>query len=160
MAAGATYEPIESKTASGSASSVTFSSIPQSYTDLIFVVNSNEFSSGASLGLQFNGDAGNNYSYTFMYGDGSSSGSQRAANTTSCYVGQINGGTISLININNYSNTTTYKTVLTRNVASSQSVFFGVSIWQNTNAITSLTMTRGGNFPSGSTFTLYGILAA
>jgi hypothetical protein len=152
-----TYTPIASQTLGSAASSVTFSSIPQGYSDLVFVVNSNEFSSGASLGLQFNGDAGGNYSYTFMYGDGTNSGSQRAANTSSCYVGQINGGTIALININNYSNTTTYKTVLTRNGASSQSVFSGVSLWRNTNAITSLTISRGGNFASGSTFSIYGI---
>jgi len=157
----ATYEPIATFTVSTAQSSYTFSSIPQTYTDLYVVISSYEGSSGASLGVQFNGDTGNNYCYTFTYGDGSGgTGSQKGNNAGSIYVGQINGGTVSLLNINNYSNTTTYKNILTRNGATAQSVFTAIGTWQNTNAITSLTISRGGNFTVGSTFTIYGIKAA
>jgi hypothetical protein len=152
-----TYTPIATQTLGSAAASVTFSSIPQGYTDLYIVVNSYEPTNGASIAIQFNGDSGSNYSYTFMYGDGSSTGSQRATNTSSCYVGQINGGTIVLASINNYSNNTTYKTALSRGSASTQNTFTSISTWRNTSPITSMTISRGGNFTVGTTFSLYGI---
>jgi hypothetical protein len=157
--ATSTYAPIATTTFSGSSSSYVFNSIPQTYTDLYVVLESYEPTNGASIGIQFNGDSGSNYSYTFMYGSGSSVGAQNSTNTVNVYVGQINSGTTVLASINNYSNTTTYKTVMSRNGASSQDVFMSTGTWRNTNAITSLTVLRGGNFPSGGTVTLFGIKA-
>ena len=59
-----TYTPIASHTASGSESSITFSSIPQGYTDLVLVFLGKVDSGSGDLGLRFNADTGSNYSTT------------------------------------------------------------------------------------------------
>ena len=172
-----TYTPIASVTLSSAQSSVTFSGIPQTYTDLVLVVNSGTtHSSSTFLALEFNGDTGTNYSTTNVYGNGSSAGSARQANNnyawTSFFVGQ--DATVSttnvITNILNYSNSTTNKTLLSRaNRGNSTLDYYGteavVSMWRNTAAITSITVKnwRSGvsyNFASGSTFNLYGVANA
>jgi len=63
----------------------------------------------------------------------------------------------------NYSNSSIYKTILSRgsNADSGGGVDVIVNFWRNTNAITTiLVSTTGGNFMTGSMFTLYGIAAA
>jgi len=63
MAAGATYEPIATTTVSGSSTStVTFSSISGTYTDLVIIGNLGSQTTNAFPYLQFNGDTGSNYS--------------------------------------------------------------------------------------------------
>ena len=65
-----------------------------------------------------------------------------------------------IINVQNYSNSTTYKTTLSRHSTQFAGAFVGT--WRNTAAITSITIINlgAGGFASGSTFTLYGITAA
>ena len=62
----------------------------------------------------------------------------------------------------NYSNTTTYKTVLTRANIASADVEAVVGLWRSTSAVNQLDVKQGGavTFSVGSTFTLYGIKAA
>ena len=62
----------------------------------------------------------------------------------------------------NYSNSTTYKTVLSQGGNSDNYVFEWINLWRSTAAITSmeLKVDDASNFASGSTFTLYGIAAA
>ena len=61
----------------------------------------------------------------------------------------------------NYSNATTYKTVITRASNANNGVDAVVGLWRNTAAITSINVFLGtGNLDTGSTFTLYGIKAA
>jgi hypothetical protein len=58
----------------------------------------------------------------------------------------------------NYSNTTTYKTIIARGSGASNEVKAQVNLWRSTSAITSITVyAGGGNFNSGASFTLYGI---
>jgi hypothetical protein len=65
------------------------------------------------------------------------------------------------LNFQNYSNTTTYKTTLTRASLPGASVTAAVSLWRNTAAINSIEiLLSSDNFTNGSTFTLYGIKAA
>lgn len=73
------------------------------------------------------------------------------------------GSGSSIIQINNYSNSTTYKTAFMRtNTASTYGTVFAiVGLWRSTAAITSITLTPdAGSFATGSTFSLYGIAAA
>jgi len=165
MAAGATYEPIATTTASGSTTSVTFSSIPGTYTDIIVICNNQNASNGDNgLQMRFNSDTGSNYSTTYIYGDGSSAVSGRQTSTTGAQFGRVASANIttSIGQIQNYSNSTTYKTVLGRGNNSSALVWGSVSLWRNTSAITSITIFNeaSATISSGSTFTLYGILAA
>lgn len=169
MAAGSTYTPIATTTASGSISSITFSSIAGTYTDLVLIVSASLASGAENLRIRFNSDTGTNYSNTVLVGSGSGAGSSRASNQT--YIAADSNGyltttnNIYIMNIQNYSNATTYKTALVRanNAASGASgVDAIVGLWRSTSAIDSITILNSGgvNFASSSTFTLFGIKAA
>jgi hypothetical protein len=169
MAAGSTYTPIATQTLGSAAASVTFSTITGTYTDLVFVASNIVASAGfPNIALRFNGDTGANYSSTILEGTGSVARSARKTNVTLISDGDqvsLGGSTPStfIYNIMNYSNTTTYKTVLLRGNQTTGGTYAGISavvgLWRNTNAITSVTITLG-DFASGATFTLYGIKAA
>ena len=162
MAAGATYTPLATNTLGSTSSSVTFSSISGSYTDLVLVIQGTHTSTGNNwIGLQYNGDTGTNYSSTVTRGDGSSATTSR--NTSDNYAGRtiITSAQQSnaIYQIQNYSNSTTYKTCLAR--SNGDEVDMSVGLWRNTAAITTVTIVNiGTTFSSGSTFTLYGIAAA
>ena len=158
-----TYTPIATTTASGSASTITFSSIPSTYTDLVIVLNGNATTgSTGSIALQFNSDTGSNYSYTRLLGDGSAASSARGSNTTATYIGDT--GTdraVFIVSLNNYSNSTTYKTALSRTNTANTATMATVGLWRNTAAINRVDLsTTTSTFAAGSTFTLYGIKAA
>lgn len=161
-----TYEPIATTTANGSNSSYTFSSIANTWTDLVLVSNIGVVSSDTFI-IQVNGDTGSNYSRTFLSSYGSSGNSGR--NTSETWINLSNqdgpqsnaGSWVQVAHFMNYANTTTYKTVIGRSNNASTGVTAAVGLWLNTNAITSITVrTVSQNFTSGSTFTLYGIKAA
>jgi hypothetical protein len=164
MAAGNTYVALATNTLSSATASVTFSSISGAYTDLVLITNVKATSGTPTIRMQFNSDTGSNYSTTLIYGDGSSAGSVRVTNEASTNSGGLAnefGNTI--FNLNNYSNSTTYKTILTRYnfIGSYSETGAKVSLWRNTAAITSiLVFPASSTFASGSTFTLYGIAAA
>lgn len=83
----ATYEPIATTTASGSSSSITFSSISSAYTDLVLVANASVTSGSDTAILRFNGDTGSNYSRTFLSGNGSSTFSEVQQKLSDLYGG-------------------------------------------------------------------------
>lgn len=167
-----TYEKIATHTVSSAVSSVTFSAITQIYTDLVFIINmQSSYTGDAGNGarLRFNGDTGTNYSYIAARGNGSSTSSFRSSNDTYVQIGLLpssGGGTPAgtfgngIAHILNYSNSTTYKTVLGRTNSTYMSVEATTNTWRNTAAITSIVYFGDGNILSGSTFTLYGIKAA
>lgn len=160
-----TYEPIATTTTSSSATSVIFNTLG-SYTDLVVVINAGATGS-ADLFMRFNSDTGSNYSYTYLYGTGSATGSVRAGNTyiicdwySALPTGTTDRSTY-LINIFNYTNSSTHKNVLIRANNSALGVDAGAGVWRNTAPITSITFLPSGSaFRDGSTFTVYGIKAA
>lgn len=169
MAAGSTYSPIETNTLSSSASSVTFSSIPQGYTDLVLVMSVQGASAATTRdpGIRFNSDTASNYSYTGLTGNGSSAVSFRSSNQLAGAAGfsfPTTGFETIIMSIQNYSNSTTYKTALFRNSSAAAIVGACVNLWRSTSAITSLTVLGSDlgsiNINAGSTFSLYGISAA
>ena len=167
MAAGATYVSIASNTLGSAAASVTFSSISGAYTDLILVVDGISSSSVNGIVLQYNGDTSNAYSLTQIGANGSAVSSARRSsqsyiniNYTGYWTNASRGNII--VQIQNYSNTTTYKTCLARGNFSATGLDAIVGLWTSTAAITSVTITNdgSGNIGSGTTFSLYGIKAA
>ena len=157
----ATYEKIATNTLGSATASVTFSSITGTYTDLVLIINGNS-STLADSNIRFNSDTASNYSVTRLYGNGSTASTSRSSNQSEILAGDFNttSNTTTIIQINNYSNSTTYKTVLIRSGYAASIVFANVGLWRNTAAITSVTMfTSPGNFSTGCTFTLYGIKA-
>ena len=165
-----TYTPIATTSINTNTTSVTYSSISGSYTDLIAVVqgtadNNNTPTGMSSFGFTVNGDTGANYSRITVYGNGTSAASGLVANETKELLGQINPSNIgnTIFHFMNYSNTTTYKTFLSRADVSSNIASAWIGTWRSTSAINSITFgyfDGGGNFKSGTTITLYGITAA
>lgn len=165
-----TYEPIATTSTTSNATTVTFSSIPATYTDLVLVCGfgtSNAANNGPYI--EFNSDAytNNKYSGTRLRGNGTAASSARRTNDP-FYIcdgvlpsGNVNE-TTSIVQINNYSNTTTYKTSLVRNNNVGSGTEAIVSLWQKTEAISTITIKNLSTnyFINGSTFTLYGIKAA
>jgi hypothetical protein len=167
-----TYEPIATTTLGSAASSVTFSSISGSYTDLVLVIRTQVSATTAYINLQFNNDTASNYSCTRIYGNGSTVASDRFSSRPEIDAGFMPGadgngqGTI-IANVMNYSNATTYKTSLIRweteqGASGSKYTVAEVGLWRSTAAITTINLSVNGgtNFNSGSTFTLYGIKSA
>ena len=143
MAAGSTYTPLATTTLGSDTASYTFSSISGSYTDLILLSSVSSTHSGTtSFVLQFNSDTATNYSSTRLLGDGSSASSDTDPNITSARLALI-GNSSSEFNpvitqLNNYSNATTYKTILTRGNYASGYVTAYSGLWRSTSAITSV----------------------
>ena len=163
-----TYTPIASQTLTSSAASVTFSSIPQDYRDLVVVTNGRGTTTSYTvMAVAFNGSS-TGYEFVAMYGDGSATASYTESatvisanqiarsNSTSGYFTPV------IFNIMDYSATDKHKSVLLRNsgTGTNMIVLAGAGRWANTSAITSMTFYPGnGNFETGSTFELFGIAA-
>jgi hypothetical protein len=164
MSKTATYSLIASTTLGSNQASYSFTSIPSTYTDLVLVAMVfNSVGSFYETQVQVNGDTGTNYSYTSLYGDGSATASGRNSNGNRIPVGW-NTNTVmvpTIINFEDYANTTTYKTVLARSSDSNNRVSANVGLWRNTAAINRIDINceAGANWKSGSTFKLYGIQA-
>ena len=159
-----TYEPIATTTLGTAAATVTFSTISGAYTDLILVADFAVSGGGDNL-VRFNSDTGSNYSVTLLAGTGSVAASGRSSSQTSYNPNYLSDQTSQRIiithQLQNYSNSTTYKTLLTRLNNASRQTMVSVGLWRNTAAITSIDLLRtAGNYTSGSTFTLYGIASA
>lgn len=168
MAAGSTYTPIATSTLGSATASVTFSSISGAYTDLVIVTNFALTNNDVYAHyVQVNGDTGSNYSRLLLYGTGSAAGSAQQATVTSLYLGTWNDNmdatdrAVTTIFFNNYSNATTYKTIMSRYNVASKETGVAMGTWRNTAAITSIKLETGSTtYIAGSTFTLYGIAAA
>ena len=159
-----TYVALDKVTLGSNQTSVTFSSIPSTYTDLVLVAQPATTVVNQDYRIRFNGDTANNYSATYMEGDGSGAYSNRWSNVPAIYVARGSSTTLGqdvvTVNINNYSNATTFKTAIARfGLATTVSarVSSTVGLWRSTSAITSITVTTVGTLLSGSTFSLYGI---
>lgn len=164
-----TYTPIATTTVGSDTSTVTFSSIPATYTDLVLVC-SVQYNANSVTYAKLNNDSTNKYSTTFLYGDGGTPYSTRYSQTDLAGNGiYVNSSTIPIsgsygiiiYHFMNYSNTTTYKTVLHRAGATYQNVVTGVNLYASTSAINQIVFGPYSNLiKAGSTFTLYGITAA
>jgi hypothetical protein len=169
----ATYEPIATTTLGSDTADFTFSSISGSYTDLVLIMNfrNTKSDSFSYPRIQFNGDTASNYSQTALYGNGTSAVSARQSNLTSLNLYEGTGDSAAasifgpiIVNIMNYSNATTYKTILVRGGSPAGTITSTqVELWRKSpEAITSIKIFDGAGFniKSGSSFTLYGIASA
>ena len=166
------YEVISTQTLVSAVTSVTFSSIPQTYTDLVLWFDTSMSSTGATIYAEFNADTTSLYSVTYLGGNGTSAYTGRASSQNSAGIAAYSTGYgssrfISTSNIMNYSNTTTFKTVLNKYSQAGNAVEALVNLYRSNSAITSIKLDSrnggtptGHTFSAGSTFTLYGIKAA
>ena len=156
-----TYDLIDSVTF-GASTSVTFSSIPSSYRDLILVGDGEGDSSTAFIVIRYNSDTGSNYNRVRMYGNGSTTSSQAASNQAGVYGTVFENGSMSnfIHQILDYSATDKHKPSLTRTNRTGSSVEAQASRWADTSAITSVTIeVYAGTPTSTSSVYLYGVAA-
>jgi len=174
-----TYEPIGNLLVHAnhpSSPTITFNSIPQTYTDLIMVMTAGTgISTGADIAVcYFNGDTANNYNYVQLGSNGND------ANLYSSYTRDFSGilaGNIpvggnavhdyagSIWNFMNYRDTNSWKNVMVRDgsaVTGGLPNASTVGAWRSTAAITSISMrtVNGYGFRAGTQFNLYGVTKA
>ena len=160
-----TYEPIATTTLGSAQASYTFSSISSAYTDLVLVTNVKAVTS-SELRIQLNSDTGTNYSFTYLSGNGTSAFSSRGSTASRIPLNSYADASTTfaqttISQVMNYSNATTYKTVITRASNANNGVDAVVGLWRNTAAITSINVFLAtGHLDTGSTLTLCGIKAA
>ena len=165
-----TYVALNKATISNSTTStVTFSSIPSTYTDLVIVFSGAMSIAGEIPFVRFNGDTTTVYSISWVLGDGASSYSYRRGAMPYLPMNWLQGFSNTtenniILNIQNYANTSVFKTCLERsNNASSvgtPGLAAGVGLWRSTAAITSIEFyASSGYFVNGATVSLYGIKA-
>lgn len=167
-AAGTAFESIASASGTGSSGTITFSSIPSTYTHL--QIRGMAYDGSAyTVYLRANGDTGTNYSRHRLYGQGSAASATGSATQAQIDTGMYGGYTTNImsvwtIDLLDYASTTKYKTFrglagYDQNGAGAISVFSG--LWQSTSAVTSISLIdSAGNFNTQTTFALYGIKAA
>jgi hypothetical protein len=169
----ATYEPLATFTTDGTTQSIIFSSIPQTYTDLVISVSLRS-STGAvedTWSIQVNDTLD-----IYDYGQISSNGSTFVSNRTTGYYGApagtcpaasatsgiFNAGTV---NFGLYANTVKWKTFVSKSAANANNNAGKVQVtagtMRTTSALTKINVfTASANMAAGSTATLYGIKAA
>jgi hypothetical protein len=164
-----TYEPIATTTLGSATASITFSSIPATYTDLRLVfVGIESGVTQVSKRIYFNGDTGSNYSATKLLGNGTAAAS--ANNTSdaglrfaSDQVGDASGTipVFTTFDIFSYAGST-YKTTLIATSSDQNGSGYvqrTAGLWSNTAAITTIRLgfNTGATWAAGSIATLYGI---
>lgn len=164
MPAGNTYVAIASTAISSTVTEVTFSSVSSAYTDLVLVLAPTA-GGIADTAIQFNSDTGSNYSRTYLTGNGTAASSGRNSGDTRIrltYNGVTGGSAgVQIIQIMNYANATTNKTILNRNSNANYGTDANVGLWRSTSAINTIRIfcDGGGNWTAGFV-SLYGIAAA
>jgi len=167
-----TYQLISSVTVgSGGASTIDFTSIPGTYTDLcIKFSGKSNFASVENDGFafRFNGDTGANYSRRSVYATGTNATNLSNTGLTFGYAGPLNGTSATNIftsldmYIPNYLSSN-FKNISIDLVNQANqtgiNAFLTAAIWSNTAAITSITLFdySGSNLAQHSTAYLYGI---
>lgn len=160
-----TYDLLASTTLTSSASSVTFSSIDQSYGDLILQIEAVATSSNTPK-VRFNSDSGSNYEAVYMQGlanGGNGSGTYSLDYLRIQLANVKTKPSLFSVQVFDYSATDKHKSALSRCVAveddgSLDRVGAVASRWANTSAITSITLDGStGSWDTGSTFYLYGV---
>lgn len=162
-----TYEPIANQTLGSASANITFTDIPQTYTDLIVVFNGSSTGTAQYFMQVGNGsiDTGSNYSTTGMTGNGSSAVAIGYTNDTVGIRADLYataGGNIkqTMFQIQNYSNTSTNKSILVRSALPASEAVACVGLWRSNSAINTLRLTTSSTFSAGATVSLYGIANA
>jgi len=163
----ATYEPIATTTLGSTASTITFSSIPSTYTDLRLVFVGKVQSAATDIIVRFNSNTSTVYSSTRITGDGASAsaGRQASANHLRISNNSLSTTVPSFGTIDLFSYTAAiFKTSLStysQDLNGSGQVERTVGLYRSTTAISTIELIGdGSNFSIGTTATLYGILKA
>jgi len=153
---------------SSTASSISFSNIPQTYTHLQIRMFASYTGSVGSGYIAFNGDnASGNYSYHGIGTDGVTPPPGAVAATSqnqgkyTGYAGTSSAGINNcIIDILDYTNTNKFKTMKTLycwDANGTGYIEFGSTNWRSTSAITSIVLTPANTFNTNTSVALYGV---
>jgi hypothetical protein len=172
------YDSIATATSSGSSATISFTSIPQTYTHLQLRMIARSAGTSAGLAIRANTDTGNSYTLHYIDGDGGTASAVGLATGTLAYglLGYIpqtsstastfNGTVVDILDYTNTSKNKTIRSlsgVSTNTSGGDNSIRFSSILWTSTAAITQLDLTingGGNNFAQYSSFALYGIKGA
>ena len=167
----ATYKLISSNTLTTATASVTFSSIPSTYTDLVLKISArgSTAAGGAGSSVRLNGSSGTNYSERRLINFNGTS-TQAACNSGTAFEYQVIPGDSATSNtfgsmevyIPSYLSVSKHPisfAYISENISTtSNQGGVTASLWSDTSAVTSFTIApSSGNFLTGSSFYLYGI---
>jgi hypothetical protein len=161
----ATYTPLATTTLVSSASSVTFSSIPATYRDLIVVADFTPALADGDCRLRFNSNTGGNYNFVQATGNGTTTNSTSSNDQTliggmTSFITTSASRTNYIIQVFDYAQTNKHKSVLIRYNDPAKGVVMVFARWASTAAITAVNLfNENADFTSGSTLSLYGIAA-
>ena len=159
---------IETKTLGTAAASIEFTSIPQTFTDLVLLISTRNDNTNFTLNVYFNTDTtGANYSVRRLTGNGTSAGSETFTGAFFAY-GNSSAATAntfgsSALYIPNYTSSST-KSVSSDSVQENNATlaeqYLSAGLWTGTAAINRILIQPAvaPNFVAGSTNSLYGIL--
>jgi hypothetical protein len=169
------YDSIATVTVgAGGASTITFSSIPSTYTHLQIRMMARSTSAGLDgsyFDIRLNGDSGSNYSYHALFGNGSSASAAGLSSQTASYLQRFASAGASsgvfgagVLDVLDYANTNKNKTLRTLGGFDGNSVYGSIyltsAVWMSTSAVSSIVLTAdsgGANFAQYSQFALYGV---
>lgn len=163
-----TYTPISTVTIAAGDTGINFNSIPQTYTDLIVVINifNSTVNTGSGVWFRVNNDSSAIYSGTELVGSGALAQSSRSSNNT-IWAGStgivVNYPSTYIFNLSNYSNTNVFKSALwTISESGNNRIGIDAGLYRSTSAITSFNvLIPGGNSQLfAGNAALYGIKAA
>jgi hypothetical protein len=172
------YESIATTTLTTASSSITFSSIPATYThlQLRIITRSSSANNYDNIWMRLNSDTNSNYASHYLAGNGATADAYAWSSETQIRSFYTTGGTassnvfsVSVIDILDYANTSKYKTTRHLNGFDNNgtgtsnydkgTIVLSSGLWQNTSAISSINLQINGgvNFTQYSSFALYGI---
>jgi hypothetical protein len=158
------WTPLANLTLTSSQAQVNFTSISQSYRDLVLVMNPLTAAT-EELYLRLNADTGTTYNYVTMRGSSGGKGSSVVTSTNQISLGATTYSYTTsqaafVVNVMDYSQTDKQKALLIRSNEPS-SVEANAARWANTAAVTQIRIYGrfGQNFTTGASFALYGVSA-
>jgi len=161
------FESIQTIDVTSAVTSVTFTSIPSTFTHLQIRMTTKDNTGLASQSIRINGDSGANYAWNRLIGEGSAASSTAGSSDTKAIIGisdaQFGSGIMDFLD---YKNTNKYKTIRSFSGFDNNGTgWIGLwsGLWMNTAAITDIQIMTGllsQSWTQYSTFALYGIKVA
>lgn len=169
------YEPIASATGTGSSGTITFSSIPSTYTSLQVRITAKDTNVAAtidSIRTRLNNDSGTNYARHGINADDSTltafGNTPQNSIAFDCIAQGNTAANIvgaAIVDFHDYTSTTRNKTVRfigggNLNGSGNSRLSVGSGLWLNTAAITRIDFLAVASFSTQTTISLYGIKGA